>query len=991
MSWLSVITSGNKVPVIFGESEQMLKVFGDLKSQTDTLRNRNIIDILDSVTAEPDAHRDIVDAINRITKHRFDNIAKTWRTLKQRYDSESMLKLRALAKRLDDLKDSELPTSVEWRLFRGDVDNSRMLGSAGIMDLGVLVSASIDFEAHATAPVLPAHVTPPELTDMVLVRMGLDANVEVNGRAAFGFNMFNTSVGAGVAGKTDVDIYFTEDPSANFGSAIAENFADLIGCSDGACSPFKVDDILRLCVNDGLYCLKFSAESRLGFDASFGVGRNVAVGNSLNIGATISVESRITEMGRFDYTLCLDSIDGERAIFVEVMRADESERQDTSALAIEIDPRAYFKAIDGVIKQRLGKAQAVFDEFTELLPGQGFVNEKINDLIDDKLSGLDDDDRESIKVLLGASPDSKPEDVLKERIISAIESSVDTWSTDVETAVDSITYDVLSSLKQYFPVSASIESKITDAVKDTLVEKQDALKKSVAAKVTDNNQYQSLAKLLNDAGARISETTSDFQRELGRLTDTVQGLLNRLQKRIARIKELIDVATEKTITLEMKTLLKQSKSERLHLQFALFPERGTESCNAQHMLEHILHGELDRAISRVRDLATTDRPCITVIDESGGYSVYENLLRDSGTNLALWNFNIQSNDILEEELSMNVGVDGTVTISSSAEYSKINQKASQKRIVRFFDAIEMISTSNRNSIHAGLTISREDEQFDNDEASEYLHGMQARGLIRQSTVSKVMQLLDNARARGVRRARIDMGISFSRKHLSAMFDDVDPMTDIRVCDDLDHECKKPLAECGGRDHRKGCEYYLNELSEIVAEVLLQHHSDQRTLGLVERFVEQELELDGGLAEGIRFMTPKEENKYVDEYIDEATFLEYRRHGIMAFYDIVSHLKSLSELTIDANGNVKDTTLAEVRARQHWIGQLMALWWQWDISWKQWFFLTDKMRALNIALFECLTRLARGRSRSNSPPLVWLSLTQKNERGVQETRVVTDID
>jgi hypothetical protein len=112
------------------------------------------------------------------------------------------------------------------------------------MGLGALFSASVDFEAHATPPVLPAHVTPPELTDMVLVRMGLDANVEVNGRVAFGFNMFNAAVGGGVGGKTDVDIYFIEDPSANFGTATAENLSDLIGCSDGACSPL-LPQILR--------------------------------------------------------------------------------------------------------------------------------------------------------------------------------------------------------------------------------------------------------------------------------------------------------------------------------------------------------------------------------------------------------------------------------------------------------------------------------------------------------------------------------------------------------------------------------------------------------------------------------------------------------------------------------------------------------------------------------------------------------------------------
>ncbi len=1000
MSWLSVNTSETNVsPVKLTISQGLMKVFGGLKSEIDTLDNKNIVEIMDTVTAAPVDHQNIVNAIEKLSGASFADISKTWIAFKQSHDSENMRKIRALAKSLNDIPASGLPDSLEWKILNGDIDREGDLGSYGKVGLGASAAASIEFKANAKPPVIASEVSPPDLTDAALVRLGMKASVELDGELAFGLSVFDFESDASLSRATDIDIFFVEDPETRFGAAIAGNIKALIGDTVRPRSPFNIIDLKHLCDKEGLYALKFTADSKFGFNAKLGISQNTPVGNGeFLIGAKIEVGSKVVESGKFDYTICPDRIDGRQAIFVEIKRSNDSLDEETSSFSLEFDPTAYFKTFDKAVQGRLGEAKALLEEFEESLPGRSFFNDKISKLIDKELDALDEKDRGVLKVLVGIDKNKTPEEALRDRIIGSVDSSIDAWSEDVELAAEHVTQKVIAGMRKLLPVSESIEDKIHASAKKTLESKRDTLKKKIQDQIKNNSGYQSMVEKLTAAGASIEADITGPQKRLNAVTNAITGILNKLQARITKMSELMDTTTRKTLTLEMKSMLKQVQNESLHIQLALFPVRenmenavtNPVNVETQALLDHVLKGELDAVIRTVAEL-DEDARHIKVLNGSKGYSVYEQLVAQKDTSLTLWDLNINSSDILNEELKMKVGIDGSITLDSSLVFDKINQSDKEKRQVRFFNSLGILNPGH-NTIHAGLTVSREDEEFDSEEAIEYLQGMRKAGLLKPSTVNKVVDMLKKARSRGVRKARIDTGISFHRSNFDAMFNDVDMLDGVhrKPCEGDFQGRYEALSTCTEASSF-GCGYYLETLSHIVASALRAHHTDQNYIDLVERFIDKgiyDIGMHAGLAEGIKYMTTQKVGRFVDE-VDFASFLQFRHLGIMALFQTVSRMKHLSTATVDLQTMRADASV--IRAQQQCIGNMISLWWQFDNNWKTWLFLTDEMRALHIALFLCLSRLAQGRSLTATAPLIWLTLTQKDENGADRTTVITDID
>jgi hypothetical protein len=118
---------------------------------------------------------------------------------------------------------------------------------------------------------------------------------------------------------------------------------------------------------------------------------------------------------------------------------------------------------------------------------------------------------------------------------------------------------------------------------------------------------------------------------------------------------------------------------------------------------------------------------------------------------------------------------------------------------------------------------------------------------------------------------------------------------------------------------------------------------------------------------------------------------------MALFEIFTHMKALSEsMILPAGSNVQPPVLEtgwdqkSLLHHQSHIVRIMGCWWDYTFELRNDLLLTNKMRSINIALFESLVKLARGPDQTGSAPELWatFSLPDKNNPDVMLPMILT---
>ena len=363
---------------------------------------------------------------------------------------------------------------------------------------------------------------------------------------------------------------------------------------------------------------------------------------------------------------------------------------------------------------------------------------------------------------------------------------------------------------------------------------------------------------------------------------------------------------------------------------------------------------------------------------------------------------------MDTDLKWTVNIDGSITATTEAEYRRSVTSSKEKRTVSFFVNSELLFASRKSTINMGLTVSREDEDLNFKEVEKFLAGLVDRNLIDQKTVLKAGTLLKDRTNKHLTKGRLDIGITFTRNQLDKMLNSVEEMRTTSLCTNNFLPCVTPSVKCPENAGKKGCQWVLETVSNISAEVMRKHHSDRH---LIERLedVLKVLEIDGGLAAGIRKMTPETVTSYgdafniyeddfpyyndFDELLEDLAVLEYRRYGAMALYEILAHMKALSNtgenIQLSTGGaTIPDWTPDKLLAQQYRVMKILPVWWQWSHHWKEWLFLTDQMRSTNIALIESWVNLAKGADGEGEAPMVWVSLSLPNKDNILVPELLT---
>ena len=1003
MSWLTIPAANNtKLPIDMDGGAGLIKVLGGLKDSIGELSTRSPVDILDELLTKPVNPDDpIALAITNLSGRPIDDILQDWKKLQEKYNGAHGLKLRALARNFKELKGdfSSLPKLIDWKLINTDFNNHQVLNPKVLFGLKAAAAASISIEACAKLPVMPTDMMLAP-ADKAVCRIGMDGKLEINGELGFSAGFVTAGVASSAAGQAELDLYFLEEPDTHFGVAAAQNIKDLVS----AASPTPIDAavLCDLMHTKGMHCMSISAQSTLMFSAKVGFAKTFNAGEKVFVKAGVDAGITITEKGMFEYLFVAENSNGERAIAVQIKRKSGSENVSENSFCIEVDPRDYFKSIQPMIKEHPGIIENVLEDFQDFLPGSDFLNDELSNLIDDHIN--DSALNELAISLVGIDSSSSPQEVLRDRIIGVIETSVASWSEDVSVAVPGVVSDIQSGLMRLSPDIPDFKDKLESLVKDTLDKKQELLKNKVTTVITSSAQFEKISSKLGNAGATVSQNVSNLQDQIDVVTSAVTGLLERIQGKINKLRNALQTATEKTVSLKISSERKESKEESLELLFNIYPERDHDA--AQEAFNAILLGEMNKVFSLINGFRGNDNPAVVGIN--GGYRIYKSLTETNTSELVLWNIKLGTKSIFDADVRLSVNLDGSIVVQSSAEYARIQEGIRQKRILSFVETTEMLFSKHSKTFNIGISLSHEDEELDIDDVSSFFNGLIKRNLISRHVVDKAIEKLSGSAGRNAVKGKLDVGLTLTGGQLTTMLDSVEAMFTKELCDSNDLRCKVPSITCPDGAGREGCHWVLDTVSEITADVVEEQHSDQNFIEILNDALEI-MEL-GDIAEGIRIMQPGMARKYSEEgyrnyedkfhyYTDEfdmlgdLSFLEYRRYGAMALYEILAHIKGLSEVgeNIDTTTSqlqaINGFTVSELRAHQYRIARILPVWWTWGHEWKNWAFFTKEMRSLNIAFFESWINLARGPNQEGEAPKLWASITI-DEDDIQKTTLLT---
>jgi hypothetical protein len=949
-----------------------------------------------------------VIAVTAITNRSVDDVVKDWKQFRDKYNGVHGVKLRALARNFKELKGefSHLPKIVEWKIIDSDTDSSRSLNADTQLSFKSASEAFIDIEACAVIPALPTELMLAR-DDKAVIRIGVDGRLEIQGKLGFSAGAVAGHAATAALGHAELDMYFLEEPDTHFGVAAAENIRNTLSAVSAAGisidSPLNVEHLGNLLHSQDMHCMKISAQGSLMFDARLGLAKTFSMGEQIAVKAGMEVTSTLTEKGAFDYLFAADVINGEKAIAVQVKRVYAKENISANAFAVEVDPRNLFVKVQPLIEEHLGNARDALDEFKEFLPGSVDLNRELAMLIDKHLDKPELNKK--VKVLAGIDSGSSPEEVLRDRIIGIIETSADGWSEQVSAAVPGIVNYLVAGLGRLSVVMPDIQTELENIVLETLELKQELLKKKITQTVTTSKVYKRIAEKLEKAGVAITQDVSSKQKKIEAITSAAIELLNRLQKRINRMQDALQTATEKTVALRIASERREKKEESLDMLFYLYPER--DPAAAQEALNAIVLGKMNNVIAQIAKLSSSPGPAVTGMN--GGYRIYESLTDTSSSELILWSFNLGTKSIIDADVGLSVNLDGTIVAQSEAEYTRIQTSNKEKRILSFIESTEMIFAEHKRTINIGLTVSHEDEELKVDEVSEFFNGLVRRKLLDQNVVVEAINTLSRSGGRNAVKGRLDVGLTLTTAQLASMLESVESMCTREICDSSELKCKTPSVTCPDGAGKKGCHWVLNTVSEITAQVVSEQHGDKNFIERLKDVLEV-LGVEGGLANGIRIMSPGMADKYSNEYdlyenelhyysdfvdmLGDLSFLEYRRYGAMALYEILAHIRYLTEIgsTIKPGSasiqKITGMTVSELKAHQYRIARILPVWWLWGHEWKNWAFLTDEMRSLNVALFESWVSLAKGPDQEGEAPVLWASISLPDANNVLVPTMLT---
>ncbi|MDX2507764.1 MAG: hypothetical protein QNL62_25265 [Gammaproteobacteria bacterium] len=1003
MSWLTIPAANNtKLPIDMDGSAGLIKVLGGLKDSIGELSTRSAVDILDGLLTKPVNPNDpIALAITNLSDRPIDDILQDWKKLQEKYNGAHGPKLRALARNFKELKGdfSSLPKLIDWKLINTDFNNHQVLNQKVQFGLKAAAAASISIEACAKLPVMPTD-TMLAPADKAVCRIGMDGKLEIDGELGFSAGFVTAGVASSAAGQTELDLYFLEEPDTHFGMAAAQNIKDLVSVA----SPTPIDAAVLsdLMHTKGMHCMSISAQSTLIFSAKIGFAKTFNAGEKVFVKAGVDAGITITEKGLFEFLFVAENSNGERAIAVQIKRKSGSENVSKNSVGIEVDPRDYFKSIQPMIEEHLGIIEDTLEDFQDFLPGSDFLNDELSKLIDDHIN--DSALNELAISLVGIDSSSSPQEVLRDRIIGVVETSVASWSEDISVAVPGVVSDIQSGLMRLSPDIPDFKDKLESLVKDTLDKKQELLKNKVTTVITSSAQFEKISSKLGNAGATVSQNVSNLQEQIDVVTSAVTGLLDRVQGKINKLRNALQTATEKTVSLKISSERKESKEESLELLFNIYPERDHDA--AQKAFNAILLGDMNKVFSLINGFRENDNPAIVGIN--GGYSIYKSLTETNTSDLVLWNIKLGTKSIFDADVRLSVNLDGSIVVQSSAEYARIQEGIRQKRILSFVETTEMLFSKHSKTFNIGISLSHEDEELDIDDVSSFFNGLIKRNLISRHVVDKAIEKLSGSGGRNAVKGKLDVGLTLTTSQLTTMLDSVEAMFTKELCDSNDLRCKVPSISCPDGAGRKGCHWVLDTVSKITADVVEEQHTDQNFIEILNDALEV-MEL-GDIAKGIRIMQPGMARKYSEEgyryyeekfhyYTDEfdmlgdLSFLEYRRYGAMALYEILAHIKGLSEVGANINTTnsqlqaISGFTVSELRAHQYRIARILPVWWAWGHEWKNWAFFTKEMRSLNVAFFESWINLARGENQEGEAPKLWASITI-DEDDIQKTTLLT---
>lgn len=624
-------------------------------------------------------------------------------------------KYRTLLRKLSEFQAGDPKALVDWTLTGSLPD---VIGDDRFaLDVGATLALA--FDAGAKWP------TAGEL-DGKLLRLGVQGDVTLGGKAAIPYGGVTVGIEAGASAGVDLDYYFQAEDSF-YALAVAGRLDNLPDPFDfqSVWSEFETGD-------GGLKAIRYrfdgSAHARV--EVGFADARALGEGIQAGVGWTVKASASLKR----DFTLELRQVrqDGAAAMAASLSRADIDERTFGSVLKVGVDVSGLTTPVIESLKRAVGKWNAALEAIEPYLSPGTHLRKAFGEALDDAVADLISSAplraavQADLKNALGVAPGNDAEIIawLSGKIAGAIDGA----SAHLDGEVDKAAGRAVALLGEALPsLTGEHVDELTKLVRDQIQTLEDALRKA-AATLLDAVQGDLLA-AFKKAGAPLNNALDDLDEALA----AVRNLLKRYDDKVQAILKKAEEAAKKKVTLQLSREVK--RKDALAIKFkGVFTSGGPE---AREVFRSLTRGRLAALVAMVE--TQTDPSGFRIDRAASSIKESSNQIDVSGVEVVFLNLGVTASQVVTTDVGVEVDGLGNVQVNTRTELKKILDSPWGQREASFVNASALVLAAGalfdrKTTLQLGVGARFSDDTLKLGDVADFIERLETARLVPETTI-----------------------------------------------------------------------------------------------------------------------------------------------------------------------------------------------------------------------------------------------------------------
>lgn len=650
-----------------------------------------------------------------------DQVKEQFALFRGLIESQIPEKYRALTYPLGSLETPPEGASrlIEWPVLEleGGPDMPEL--ETVTFSLSATTGMTIDFEA---LPKKWPNGVPDDLPS-AQIRIGLKGALSAEAGAELPFTGGGAKLGVEGSVETTFNWYFRNESTLRYATALANDLKQL-------CSPFDLKELDERLNRDGTPRL---AAMQMALKGELGIGGEMAIVTPLTIGALpasvdLKFSYRARRRGHYRYVVY-----GNGGTVVRLQRGTGRSDETTLSFAPELDLTPVYTKFRPLLQERLAEAAGVIEKFDDILSRDFDLHESIADQLEQLLEGLEE--KALIKAVLGFDPERSASQILADRLMTEVETTVERWSDDIQKSAVRVVEKAVDSLGLPPALIGSFRDDLIAQAVAALSKEGQRLEARVTELVEDRG-FPALADALNKIDgidAHVRKSVSGAQNRVKELIDPIRKVLAGYQKEIAKLRAALEKATEMKLAAEFTQMqsIKAQEDAELALRFPRVDEE------AERLYREMMTGSVERLHKVLGNPATSD--IAEVLDCRLKRVV--GLDRSQGLKAIVFGMEFGSTGRFSSDTEYEVNGAGDVTLVSRARIERCRKSLTEGRCINFVNVFALAAAKQTRDLSISLSLSQNDEDLSVDDVKGFFSGMEKRGLLGRGATRRALDLL----------------------------------------------------------------------------------------------------------------------------------------------------------------------------------------------------------------------------------------------------------